>query len=133
MPDDTISDAEILYRSVPNKAEYWSESEQRLTSAVFSDSVGVSVDRDGSRSEDEIIASFDSRFPPDCGIVSIIAQQCREIGAFPVPKPTDDNPHHAYIQQSQDQVLLSKSTQRKLRRSCTIVRRPAIAQPKLDN
>jgi hypothetical protein len=128
MLDDSISNAEVLYRAVPNIQAYWIEEEQRLTSAVFSDSLGVSVDRDGGRSETEIIASFDRRFSPDCGIVSVTAQDCVDNGAFPMPKPEDDNPYHAYIQQSVEQVLLTKSTQRKLQRCCKVIRLPAIAR-----
>ena len=130
MQDDSISNTEILYRAVPNVQDFWKEEEQRLTSAVFSDSKGVSVDRDGGRSEREIIEAFDRRFSPDCGIVSVTAQQCIDCGAFPVPKREVDNPYHAHIQQTEKEVRLTKSTQRSLRNCCNVIRLPAIARKK---
>ena len=85
LPDE-ISDAEMLYRSVPDKPNMWKPEFNRPSSALFKDSKGVSVDRDGGRSIEEIIANFDRKMP-ERGLVSITAGECRKIGTKPVAKP----------------------------------------------
>jgi hypothetical protein len=49
-----IADAEVLFRAVPKKPHMWKKAEERPSSAVFKDSKGISVDRDGGRSENEV-------------------------------------------------------------------------------
>ena len=130
MQNDSIDDEEILYRAVPNLSDYWKESAGVFTSAIFSDSKGVSVDRDGGRSEAEIIEAFNKRYSAESGLVAITGRQCREAGAHPIPKPTTDNPYHAEIHQSAERVQLSGSRKKALRDHCRIIRLPAIARNK---
>lgn len=126
MKHDQIDEDELLYRSVPNIDGYWKEG--RLSSATFSSSKGVSVDRGGGRTEAEIIEAFNNRFAPDTGIVAVTAKQCIDAGTLPVPRPTSDNPYHAEIHQSVEHVQLSHARRRRLAEICRVIRRPAMAR-----
>jgi hypothetical protein len=60
MVNNEVSNNEWLYRMVLNKPNYWKENENRVSSAAFKDSKGVSVDRDGERPESKIIEELNS-------------------------------------------------------------------------
>ncbi len=128
MLPETIEDAEVLYRSVPNIEGYWNPETGAVSSAVYSDSNGVSVDRDGGRDETTIIAVFEERFSVARGIVALEAGQCRSQGAHPVARPVAENPYHAEIHQSVDRVELTRGCRKKLRDACQLVRPPAVGR-----
>ena len=54
MLPEKIESEEQLYRAIPNKPQLWKDSDGRPTSAIFKDSQGVSVDRDGKRNKERI-------------------------------------------------------------------------------
>lgn len=120
MLSEDILDEERLFRAVPNLPDYWKPDQQKYSSAVFKDSGGASVDRDGRRATKDIVDLFAER-KPGYGLVSILAQQCRECNAHPVAKPieateeTEANEHHAEIHDSPTKVEIKGSKARKLR------------------
>jgi len=123
-----IEDNEILYRAIPDKPNMWKPELDRLTTAVFKDSHGLSVDRDGHRNEQQVIIDFDKRFSNKRGIVSILTKTCREIGTKPIAKPEEDNIYHAEIYDTDGSIKIKNSKVKKLRDACNIVRRPPFAK-----
>lgn len=123
MPSSEINDREILYRAIPQNPNMWKAALNRPSSAVFKDSRGVSVDRDGDRSERQVIACFDKRMPGR-GIVSITAKICRDIGTNPMPKPEKDNLYHAEIHDNDGRIEIRRSKLKKLSSASKIVKHP---------
>ena len=120
MLDEEISNEEILYRAVSFNPNLWSTQENRPSSAVFKDSKGVSVDRNGKREESEIIENLKSRFELKA-ILSISALECREIETCPISDPLPDNIYHALILESEDKISISSGKARKLVKKASVV------------
>lgn len=119
---ETIEKHEKLYRMVIMNPNYWKNELGKPSSAVFKDSKGVSVDRDGSRSELNITETFIERFGAEKmkAIVSITAEFCYDLETHLVYSPTDDNKYHAEIHASEERAPLSNSKARKLANECII-------------
>lgn len=99
MKIDEIEDCEKLYRVV-RKSSPDAFINGKPTAALFIDSNGLSVDRDGDRDEKDIIDSFVTRFGKrnDYGnAVKISAGDCRKIGTYPNPINNHKNRYHAEI------------------------------------
>lgn len=110
MLSDEIMDEERLFRAVPNQPTYWKPKEKRYSSAMFKQSKGngISVDRDGGRTTEAIVASF-ARSRPEYGLVVLTAGKCREIGTHPVAKPTENNDYHAEIHESPSKIEITST------------------------
>lgn len=120
MVPSEINDKELLYRAVPNKPQLWKEKDNRPSSALFKDSKGVSVDRDGNRPDNEIVENFKSKFP--CrAVVKVTAGKCRELEALVLAKPLEDNPFHAEIHNNREKIQLSSSKARKLSKAVDVI------------
>jgi hypothetical protein len=127
MLNNCIDDNEQLYRSVPKNPDLWETKFHRPTSGFFLNPAGISVDRDGGRTEQQIIKDFDERYP-NRGLVLILAKACREIGTNPVAKPLEDNIYHAEIHDEDGSpIIKSRSKRRKLAVACRIVKYPVCA------
>lgn len=90
---------EQLYRAVKRSRPDWLDGNNRPTSAMFKDADGVSVDRDGTRGETEIInfmceISLPKRVK---GIVRLSASECFSAGTKVEAAPSEVNPYHANI------------------------------------
>lgn len=106
---DKIEDSEMLYRMV-KKSDPDSFVNGKATAALFMDKKGASVDRDGGRTEEEIVETFKWRFRKKDEYktaVKISAGQCRMIGTFPNPTGNKKNKYHAEIWESEDEQLIS--------------------------
>lgn len=124
MLNDYIDDNEKLYRSVPKNPDLWETKFNRPSSGFFLNPEGISVDRDGGRTEQQIIKDFDERYPGR-GFVSILAKACREIGTKPVAKPLENNIYHAEVHDEDGSpIIKSRSKRRKLATACKIVKYP---------
>ena len=118
-----IEDNEMLYRVV-RKSYPDSFIDGKPTAALFIDSKGVSVDRDGGRTEDQIVNSFKDRFEryDDFGhAVKISAGTCRKIGTYPNPVGNKKNKYHAEIHEAENEVQISFLKAIKLANECQIV------------
>lgn len=122
MKDEFRKD-ERLYRNVIMDPNFWKKDSGGPSSAVFKDSNGVSVDRDGGREEADITSGFISRFGVENirAIVSVNAGYCMEIGAHLVYSPVETNKYHAEIHDSPDKVPLHPKKARKLAKNCRVV------------
>ena len=97
--EDKVGDRETLYRVLKRSRKDCLTKSGRVTAALFKDAMGVSVDRDGGRSEAEcrnfiIKATFPKRAK---AITEISSGLCFEIGAEVEASPSKSNPFHANI------------------------------------
>jgi hypothetical protein len=120
MNQEKIEDLELLYRKVIKNPNYWKDD--RPTSAVFKDSGGVSVDRDGNRHDSEVVVSFETRFANNMrAIVKIGAKLCRDLETEPKPDPNSENEFHALILPIEG-IELTASKAKGLSRNCEVVK-----------
>ena len=106
---DNITDSEILYRMV-KKSDPDGFINGKPTAALFMDENGASVDRDGGRTEEDIIEKFKWRFRKKDDYktaVKISAGECRSVETFPNPIGNHKNQYHAEIWDSEEQQLIS--------------------------
>ena len=96
---DNVGDDETLYRVIKRSRPDCVTKNNGISPALFKDPNGVSVDRDGGRSEDDIIRYIvDSTFEKRAkAIVSLVSAVCFEIGVDIIPAPSVLNPFHANI------------------------------------
>ena len=118
-----IDDTEMLFRVV-RKSNPSGFVDGKPTAALFMDSKGVSVDRDGEREESEIIDSFRQRFNRRDDYnkaVKIGAGTCRTIGTYPNPIGNARNKYHAEIWESENEQVISLLKADRLAQECKTV------------
>ena len=109
---ENISQKEILYRAVKRSKPSWLDNNGKPTSAMYKDTGGISVDRDGGRDVDSVVSfmkekTFKNRLK---GVVSLTAEKCLsepfavEIEAAPSP----ENPYHANIKRNEKDERISQ-------------------------
>ncbi|SCI49347.1 Uncharacterised protein [uncultured Blautia sp.] len=106
---DKIEDTEILYRVV-RESDPDGFVDGKPTAALFMDERGASVDRDGGRTEPEIIDKFKWRFRKNNDYktaVKIGAGQCRSANTYPNPIGNKTNKYHAEIWDSENEQVVS--------------------------
>ncbi len=95
-----INQNELLYRAIKRSKPEWFENE-KPTPAMFKETGGNSVDRDGGREESEIIRFMNEEtFPGRLkGVVRLSAGECMSgpNAVKVVADPSKDNPYHANI------------------------------------
>lgn len=126
-----------VYRRVKSKPVFMKDG--HLSSALFKDSKGVSVNRDAGRDRDEIIeteeqlhklynAALTEEEIVEKGeglraIASLTAMQCELAGVCVVPDPIPgENENHALIQKSVTEIQLSKKQAKDLAKMATIIK-----------
>ena len=119
MLDGKINNDEILYRAIKTFPNWRDSENNRPASAAFKDSRGVSVDRQGTRDEPEVIKDF-KKFELKA-VVSITAKECRNFGTHPIYKPELGNEYHSEIHGSPTEIQLTASQAKKLSRNVKIV------------
>ncbi len=123
IPDSEIQDNEILYRAIhPN---FWNSEENRPTSALFKDDKGVSVDRDGNRTEELALESLLSS-RDNYGAGKLNASEARSIDTFLKPDKIPGNEFHALIMDSESKISLTNGKAKKLSRMITILNPPIV-------
>ena len=123
IPESDIQDSEILYRAI--HPSFWNYEEDRPTSALFKDRKGVSVDRDGERTETEAV-DFLLNLRENFGAGKLNAGQTRNVGTYLQPDNIPGNNFHALILESESKVQLSNSKAKKLSRMIDIINPPNI-------
>lgn len=114
---DSVSGQESLYRAIKPNPDFWKSVENRPSSALFKDSFGVSVDRDGNRNEKDILTQFKTRFSNLRGVAKLKAQDCLDLKCRLVPKPKRNNIYHSLMLGETDVELKNKQA-RKLAKTC---------------
>ena len=123
IPESDIQDSEILYRAI--HPSFWNHEEDRPTSALFKDRKGVSVDRDGERTETEAV-DFLLNSRENFGAGKLNAGQTRNVGTYLQPDKIPENNFHALILESESKIQLSNSKAKKLSRMIDIINPPNI-------
>lgn len=101
-----IENYEILYRVVRNSYPD-AFVNGKPTAALFMDSRGTSVERDGGRSEEVIVAVCRNRFgrrEDYKTAVKLTAGECRSANTYPNPVGNHKNEYHAEIHDSEQVV-----------------------------
>lgn len=109
-----IDDAEYLYRGVVSTQ--YDFINKKPNSNIWSDTKGVSVNRDAGRDESECIRQLKTQ--PNKNFVSgakILTQKVRVVGAQVVYDKIPDNPFHSLIKDSDELPRLPKSKINKLK------------------
>lgn len=121
IPESEIQDSEILYRAI--HPSFWNYEEDRPTSALFKDKKGVSVDRDGERTEKEA-TTFLLNSRQYYGAGKLNAGQTRNVDTYLKPDKIPENDFHSLILESESKIQLSNGKAKKLSRMINIIIRP---------
>lgn len=106
--EETVQRNELLYRVIKRSQPDSMDEKGRPTSALFKQDNGVSVDRDGDRSEEVIIQTFKERFDRRFkGLVKVGADVCIDNNMAVIPE-TSSNAYHAEIFENEDKVPLGQ-------------------------
>lgn len=112
---------ERLYRAVypPDVMPlFWKENGE-LSSAVFKDKNGLSVERDGGRNQNTVIDNMRLYFFGY--IISVIYKDCDDCNAVVKYLPTNRSKYHSEIHGSNNVKLLSQSQCKHLARVANII------------
>lgn len=126
-----------IYRRVKSKPIFMKDG--RPSSALFKDSKGVSVDRDGGRGLDEIImdeerlhalynkglteAEIKEKGEELKAIIALTREQCDSVEVCVIPDPiSGENEYHALLQKSETEIQLSKSQAKSLARLAAVIK-----------
>lgn len=119
--NNTFPEKELLYRAVypPEMNHILWKDNQHVSSAVFLDKKGLSVERGNFRSDEEVLKnmkkSFVGRF------ISITVELCLKINAKVIYKPTKRSIYHSEIHGDKNHIVLSPAQRRFLSINCRIV------------
>lgn len=112
MNNEKVEDFEVLFRAVKRAYPGFFDEKGNPLPALFLNEVGISVDRDGGRKDDEVVEGF-KRFFADRyrGTVKFKAEDCSKVGVYVEPDPSDGNPYHAQIYDSpnKEEITLLKA------------------------
>ena len=116
---------DLLYRAVKRSqpsAIRLKNGKPKVSSSLFKDENGVSVDKKMQRSEESIIQRFKESFSNRLkGIVTLSEQDVMNANAIVIPKPSDNNPYHAEIHKSDSEIALTEIQALKLADICRFV------------
>lgn len=118
--DNEFSLDEKLYRAVypPSYREMYWKKDGSISSAVFKDRKGLSVERGYFRADNDVIEDM-KRFFSGC-IISFSVQNCEEVSAVVRYKPSQRSQYHSEVHGGQARILLSPSQCKGLARSAKI-------------
>ena len=104
---DEFDGSEKLYRAVYPKDLYQKRGSGRISSAAFLDrkGQGLSVDRGNNREDAEVVNDMRKRLH-GC-ILSVRVEDCRNVKAIVLYKPSHENKYHSEIHGSEKAPLLS--------------------------
>ena len=106
---EQFDEHERLYRAVyPPEIMpmFWKENGQ-ISSAVFKDKKGLSVERSGDRIEETVIGDMRLFFYGT--IISVLVSNCTECKAVLKYLPSKRSRYHSEIHGAEDRILLSQS------------------------
>lgn len=111
----------VIKRSYPNTVKIKNGKILGVSSALFKDANGVSVDLKMERSDSDVkkdlIDSFKVRL---MGFVSLSEKDVKNANALLHPCPTKENRYHAEIHKNCNEILLDEEQALQLADNCTI-------------
>lgn len=123
MPDTLppeIENDEYLYRGIVENN--WDFENNRPSSATFKDSIGVSVDRDNKRPENECV-NFLTTTKSFFAVCKVKTAHVRELNGLVKYSPTENNPFHSEIHDSTERISLRGSKPKKIRDASQVIYR----------
>ncbi|WP_308539566.1 hypothetical protein [uncultured Ruminococcus sp.] len=115
-----LSEGECLFRKVPDNP-IMLKADGTISSAVFKDSKGCSVDRKAGRDNSVIYDIFFQRFYNSSksiiAVSDVTVGVCYEKEIIVIEKPTEENEFHCEIHGSIDKAQLTSSQARHLARN----------------
>jgi len=120
---EKVEKDELLYRAIKrSQPDAIDKKRNKVSSALFKDELGVSVDRDGKRAENIVVDSQKSYFAKRYrGTVRVMAEICLANNMAVIPEPRDENIFHASIYQDSNKNALSQLNALKLADAAEIV------------
>ena len=111
---------EQLYRAVypPERNRMFWKDDNHISSAVFLDKKGLSVERGNYRSDETVIQEMKKSFIGK--IISVTVEQCLNINARPIYKPTKRSVFHSEIH-GDKHIVLSPKQRLFLSMNCRLV------------
>ena len=116
--DDNFASSECLYRGLH---PMWIEDDNTVYSAAFKDSSGVSVDRDGGRTEQECVDKMVGALSKITGVGKLTCGDVQDCGAVTKYLPVEGNEYHSEIHDTAEQVKIKGSKSKKLADKCQLV------------
>lgn len=123
MCDACIFDDETLNRAILSCPNLWNDIECRPTSAVFKDKKGVSVDRDGGRSDIEIAKFIHLRFGNSRAHAVLDVSFVKQLRCKIESNKLEENEYHALIK-GENTTSPSNSQAKQMATKCRIVDNP---------
>lgn len=118
MLETTVGDEEYLFRGIV--PVNWDFDNDRPSSATFKDSLGVSVDRDGGRTDQDCIEKLIER-KNFFAICKVLTKDVRDVGAIVKYAPINpQNLFHSEIHDSETSVQLKGKKPNRIR-DCSFV------------
>ena len=112
----------VIKRSKPDTLKRKNGKIVGVSSALFKDENGVSVDLKKERTEADAIEELKNFFKKRLkGIVSLSESDILDAEAILLPTPSDDLPYHAEIHKSYDEILLDDIQALQLADACTLI------------
>ena len=117
-----FSENEKLYRAVypPSMNNLFWKDEKHVSSAVFLDKKGLSVERGNFRSDKTVEKDMRKNFIGR--IIVITVGLCQQINAKVLYKPTKRSIYHSEIHGSEKRILLSPMQRRFLSTNCILLK-----------
>jgi hypothetical protein len=122
MLDEIFADEESLYRVISPVESLWDEEKNKPSSGAFKNKEGLSVDRQGNRSQEQAIATLCKKKGEIKCIVSFSYSQCRIIDLHVRYAPEPQNEFHSEIHDSLTKVPISGSKIKKLQDICKVIK-----------
>ena len=119
--NNTFSKTEKLYRAVypPEINKIFWKDESHVSSAVFLDKKGLSVERGNFRADEEVVQEMKKSFIGK--IISLTVGVCLKINAKVIYRPTKRSLYHSEIHRDAKHIVLSPSQRRFLSMNCKLV------------
>ena len=115
-----IHDDEVLHRAIKPKPQFWNTKTDSVSSALFKDSKGVSVDRNANRTDEQVKMALMIQFEDLRGEARLKAKLCRDKSCRVEDDPIDNNKYHALIL-GENRPELTKGQAKYLSRNCKVI------------
>jgi len=115
-----IQDDELLHRAIKPKPQFWNTKTDSVSSALFKDSRGVSVDKNSNRPDEEVKRSLLVSFPDLIGEARLTSKLCRDKDCEVKADPIENNEHHTLILGNK-KIELTSGQAKFLSRNCEVI------------
>ena len=111
--------SDFFHRAILPSQEWWSKRNNRLSTAVFKDKNGLSVDRQGTRTTHDTSVFLRTHKPTAVGQAIVSLELCVNHRCRIETDPTPCNPHHHLIL-GEEKNVLKDSTAKSFVNNCVL-------------